>query len=293
VPKGTIVKAISGYYYVRPDERPSDVVQCRARGVFKVKGVTPLVGDRVVFDTTASGEGTVLEVLPRTHELTRPPEANADTAVLVFSVAHPDLNLHLLDKMLVHVERAGMDAVLGFSKIDLVDEPPREEMAIYERIGYPVVATSVRTGEGIAELARCLSGRTAILAGQSGTGKSSLLNALVPGLNQATGEISDKLGRGRHTTRHVELVLLPGGGMVADAPGFSQLDVTQMEADQLADGFREFRALSAECRFRGCLHRSEPGCRVREAVQDGRVAAVRYEHYIQFLEDIMERKRRY
>lgn len=293
MPTGTIVKAISGYYYVRPDDRPDEAVQCRARGVFKVKGVTPLVGDRVVFGTTASGEGTVLEVLPRTHELTRPPVANTDTAVLVFSVAQPELNLHLLDKMLVHVERAGMDAVLCFSKIDLVDDPPRETMRIYEQIGYPVVATSVRTGEGIAELADRLSGRTAIMAGQSGTGKSSLLNALVPGLKQATGEISDKLGRGRHTTRHVELIELPGGGMVADAPGFSQLDVTQLEADQLADGFREFRALSAECRFRGCLHRREPGCRVREAVQDGRVAAVRYEHYIQFLEDILERKRRY
>ncbi|GAB2702262.1 ribosome small subunit-dependent GTPase A [Paenibacillus thermoaerophilus] len=299
MPQGLIVKALSGYYYVRPDEG-TDIVQCRARGIFKKRGESPLVGDRVDFELTENGEGTVVTLHPRRTELIRPPVANIDLAVLVFSVAEPDLNLQLLDKFLVHTEQAGLDTVIVLSKIDLVrqaDRLPEEiEQArrLYESIGYEVIPLSAREGgDGVERVRKRLAGSIAVFSGQSGVGKSSLLNAIVPGLTLETSEISHRLGRGRHTTRHVELVQLPGGGYVADTPGFSQLDFLSLEPEDLGAMFREFRGLSAGCRFRGCLHSKEPGCAVRQAVEEGTAAESRYRHYLSFLEEMKERRRRY
>lgn len=298
MPKGLIVKALSGFYYVLPEgeEDTSRTVQCRARGVFKIKGVSPLVGDRVVYDVAESGDGTVLEVLPRTTELVRPPVANADTAVLVFSVAEPELNLRLLDRFLVHTEFAELNTIICFSKTDVADYDEaflKHALELYEGIGYPAVAASSQAGDGLEELTSLLEGKITVLAGQSGVGKSSLLNALVPGIRLETGEVSARLGRGRHTTRHVELIPLPNGGIVADTPGFSQLDFQGIEAEQLSHCFREFQSWAADCKFRGCLHRNEPGCEVKAAVELGNIAATRYENYSIFLEEIGEMKRRY
>jgi ribosome biogenesis GTPase len=301
MPEGMIIKALSGYYYVRPDEG-GDPVQCRARGIFKKRGVSPLVGDRVKFSETENGEGIVDEILPRSTELVRPPVANVDLAVLVFSVVHPDLNLLLLDKFLVHTESAGLDALIVFTKFDAADgEPDRERIVesvdaarqLYESIGYGALVTSARRGEGIEELKRRLSGRISVFAGQSGVGKSSLLNALVPGLKLETSEISKKLGRGRHTTRHVELVPLPGGGYVADTPGFSQLDFTELGVDEIGSCFREFRELAEGCKFRGCTHVHEPGCAVLAAKERGEIAESRYANYLEFMTEWKENRRRY
>lgn len=301
MPEGVIVKALSGYYYVKPFSEGEissgeETVQCRARGIFKKRGESPLVGDRVIYTLTENGEGTVDEIAPRDSELIRPPVANAKLAVLLFSIREPDLNLQLLDKFLVHIEHAGLDTLIVLTKRDLAEEDDSvtaEVKRLYEKIGYEVLVTSSRTGDGSEELRGRLEGTISVFAGQSGVGKSSLLNRLVPGLTLETSEISMRLGRGRHTTRHVELMDIGGGGFVADTPGFSQLDFLELGVEELSSCFREFIPYSAECKFRGCSHLHEPGCRVIEAWEAGEVADSRYEHYKLFFNEMKEKKRRY
>lgn len=297
---GMIVKALSGYYYVKPEDS-EETVQCRARGIFKKRGESPLVGDKVRYNLTENGEGTVTELFPRSSELIRPPVANVDLAILVFSVTEPTLNLQLLDKFLVHIEHAGIPAVLCLSKQDLESEGGFTEEAavaaasvnrIYRALGYEVFGTSSRKGAGVPELKDRLQGHLAVFAGQSGVGKSSLLNALVPGLTLETNEISNRLGRGKHTTRHVELIDI-GGGYVADTPGFSQLDFGELGIEDLSYCFIEMRKLSPDCKFRGCTHVHEPGCAVLAAVESGEIERSRYEHYVLFVTEMKEIKRRY
>jgi ribosome biogenesis GTPase len=288
---GLIVKALSGFYYVMPDDG-GNIVQCRARGVFKKRGITPLVGDRVTFEVETTGEGTVTGIEPRTSELMRPPIANVDTAVLVFSIQEPAVSHLLLDRFLVHTELAGLTTIICFSKKDLssTGEEIAQAISKYAAIGYEVYATSSLQRDGVQELAERLAGHISVFAGQSGVGKSTLLNAMIPGLQLETNEISHKLGRGKHTTRHVELIRLPHGGWIADTPGFSQLDFQQVEPEELTRGFREFLALSEDCKFRGCLHLTEPGCAVRQALDDGKLDPSRYEHYKLFLQEVKEAK---
>lgn len=301
MPEGLIVKALSGYYYVQSSDS-GQPVQCRGRGIFKNRGESPLVGDRVVFSETENGEGTVEEILPRDSELIRPQIANADLAVLVFSVVRPELNLNLLDKFLVHTEHARLNALLVLTKMDRIPNDEAGEgirqtvedaRALYTSIGYEVILTSAHEGEGMEQLRHALAGHINMLAGQSGVGKSSLVNALVPGLTLATNEISMKLGRGKHTTRHVELIPLAGGGYMADTPGFSQLDFQELGIDEIASCFREFRELSSGCKFRGCTHTHEPHCAVLQAKGRGEVSESRYSHYVGFLTEWKEIKRRY
>ncbi|MFC4811751.1 ribosome small subunit-dependent GTPase A [Paenibacillus sp. GCM10023250] len=300
---GRIVKALSGYYYVRPEgAEPGEAnVQCRARGIFKKRGESPLVGDVVDFEETENGEGAVNAIGPRSSELIRPPVANVDLAVLVFSVTEPALNLQLLDKFLAHIEHAGIEAVLCLSKEDLAEDGAeteearramREVQRIYEPIGYEVLVTSSKRGAGTAALKERLQGHLAVFAGQSGVGKSSLLNALVPGLTLETNEISNRLGRGKHTTRHVELIDI-GGGFVADTPGFSQLDFEELGIEELGSCFREMRERASACKFRGCTHIHEPECAVLQAVEDGEIAPSRHANYALFMAEMKEKKRRY
>lgn len=304
MPEGLIVKALSGYYYVaRLDEEGKPLsgeqaVQCRARGIFKKRGESPLVGDRVKFTLTENGEGTVDEILKRDSELVRPPVANVSLAVLLFSVKEPDLNLTLMDKFLVHIEHAGLDTVICLTKRDLLagekpDASLEQVRRLYEKAGYEVLITSSKTGLGTERVKELLAGRISVFSGQSGVGKSSMLNALKPGLALETSAISSKLGRGRHTTRHVELIPLDNGGLVADTPGFSQLDFLELGVEELSTCFREFVSYAAECKFRGCTHTHEPGCKVTEAVEAGDIARSRYENYVQFFEEMKEKKRRY
>lgn len=289
--RGLIVKALSGFYYVEPDGR-EEVIRCRARGLFKKDGITPLVGDRVRFSVEATGEGTVMEIEPRSSELVRPPIANVDTVVLVFSVAEPAVSHQLLDRFLVHTETAGLTSIICFSKTDLIEGQEELDEAIgrYSKIGYEVFATSSVNHEGTDGLVERLQGHISVFAGQSGVGKSTLLNTMIPGLNLETNEISHRLGRGKHTTRHVELIRLPSGGYIADTPGFSQLDFQNMELDELADGFREFRELRGYCKFRGCLHTGEPDCAITHALQEGEIDRSRYDHYVLFLQELKEAK---
>jgi ribosome biogenesis GTPase len=301
---GLIVKALSGFYYVQPEDGGS-VVECRARGLFKKQGVSPLVGDRVRYEAKEdrSGDGTVIELLPRSTELVRPPIANVDTALIVFAVTRPDLNRTLLDKFLALAELAGLHSILCLTKADLLDAPGetasglKKEIAglkaVYEGIGYPAFLTSVRDGSGVGPLLEALEGHITVIAGQSGVGKSSLLNQLAPGLQLETNDISEKLGRGKHTTRHVELFRIGERGLLADTPGFSQLEFPEMEAEQLTYAFPEFAELAPGCKFRGCLHLSEPGCRVHEALKAGTADQERYKNYAAFVTEIRDRKRRY
>ncbi len=303
MPEGLIVKALSGYYYVLPDHaKPNDVsIQCRGRGILRKNEVSPLVGDRVIFTLTDGGEGMVDEIRPRTTELIRPQVANADTALLVFAAAEPDLSTHLLDKFLVHTEKHQLRTTICISKSDLLQPEEAYKLVktiddirqIYEAIGYSVLTCSAKTGEGKDEILQHLAGKITVFSGQSGVGKSSLINAIIPNMNIETNEISVRLGRGKHTTRHVELLPLENGGWVFDTPGFSQLDFAGIETDGLSQCFVEFSQFEDLCKFRGCLHRNEPDCRVIEGVASGRIAQSRYDHYLIFLQEISERKRRY
>ncbi|MED4780543.1 ribosome small subunit-dependent GTPase A [Brevibacillus choshinensis] len=292
MPEGRIVKALSGFYYVADEGR---IFSCRARGLFKKKGakVNPLVGDWVVYDAINEEEGYVMEVGERTSELVRPPISNVDQAVLVFSMYKPAFSALLLDKFLVHTEKAGIDSVIILSKADQVSE---EEVAAavqkYEAIGYTVIPTSTKQQRGLQEVRDILHDRISVFAGQSGVGKSSLINALFPGVSLQTGDVSEKLGRGKHTTRHVELIALDGGGYVADTPGFSSLEFMDLTELDLAEAFRDFSDRAPDCKFRGCLHVTEPSCAVQDALESGELSKERYENYLQFREELKEYQRR-
>jgi ribosome biogenesis GTPase len=294
MPEGQIVRAVGGFFYVRTEDGAE--IACRARGIFKYekKKIKPLVGDQVQFEQTGLDQGVITFIQPRKTELVRPPIANVDQAVVVCSLKEPDFHALAVDRFLVHVEKEGLDVVLCLTKRDLVeDEKEIEEIRrLYQATGYPIVVTSIRTGEGIEELKHLLKDRVSVFAGQSGVGKSSLLNQLYPDLRLETGEVSRKLGRGRHTTREVQLLTLPSGGQVADTPGFSQLAFTGMEPEDLRDAFVDFLPYAEECRYRGCLHLKEPGCAVREAVENGEIPELRYRHYMHFQELVKEEMQR-
>jgi ribosome biogenesis GTPase len=293
LPNGKIIKALSGFYYVRDG---ASVFQCRARGNFRKKKITPLVGDLVEFHASSPTDGYILSIKPRKNALIRPPVANIDQALLVFSAKEPDFDDGLLDRFLVHVEAEGIEPVICLTKIDLLNEEElarfREVARVYEEIGYPFFMISSTEKTGLDALKPLLKNKTSVVAGQTGAGKSSLLNALNPELSIRTGEISEALGRGKHTTRHVEFLEVCGGD-VADTPGFSALEFAGIEADGLPQYFPEMVRLASSCRFRGCTHRAEPGCAVKEAVENGGVSERRYRHYLQFYEEISSRKKRY
>ncbi|MGM9928893.1 MAG: ribosome small subunit-dependent GTPase A [Bacillus sp. (in: firmicutes)] len=293
MPEGKIIKALSGFYYVKDGEK---TIQCRGRGVFRKKKITPLVGDSIVYQYENESEGYILEIKERKNELVRPPISNVDQAILVFSAVEPTFNPVLLDRFLVLIEANHIDAIIVLSKMDLLTEADELQKILafkqdYEKMGYPVITTSSKTEDGMNELLPYLSNGVSVFAGQSGVGKSSLLNALNPLLALKTNDISSHLGRGKHTTRHVELIPIEGG-LVADTPGFSSLDFT-IEDTELSDCFPEIREKSKECKFRGCMHDREPKCAVKEAVQDGEIKQYRYDHYLEFLEEIRDRKPRY
>ena len=293
MPEGKIVKALSGFYYVFSDNK---VIQCRSRGVFRKNKVNPLVGDEVIFQAENNLEGYILEVKERKNSLVRPPIANVDQAILVFSATEPDFSTALLDRFLVLIEFNQIRPIICITKIDLMTEAEKQSLEQvvqdYERAEYDVILTSSETDEGLEELIPFLNGVITVFAGQSGVGKSSLLNALRPDLELKTDQISNHLGRGKHTTRHVELIPI-GDGLVADTPGFSSLEFTDIEQEDLNNCFPEIRKLSEACKFRGCLHLAEPKCAVKKGLENGEVPSFRYQHYKEFLEEIKDRKPRY
>ncbi|MGY3713964.1 ribosome small subunit-dependent GTPase A [Sutcliffiella cohnii] len=292
MPEGKIVKALAGFYYVLADD--GSITQCRGRGVFRKNKITPLVGDIVKFQAENAQEGYVLEVLDRKNELTRPPIANIDQAILVFSAVEPDFSTALLDRFLTLIVSKHITPLICITKIDLLtdDRKIKEYASYYENIGYTVLMTSNKDPEGVATIYPYLADKVSVIAGQSGVGKSSLLNVLRPDLDLKTDEISMHLGRGKHTTRHVELIEVEKG-YVADTPGFSSLEFLELEVEDVKDCFIEFVRLSEGCKFRECTHLKEPKCAVKEAVENGEIALYRYEHYMNFVEEISNRKPRY
>lgn len=294
MPSGKIMKALSGFYYVLTED--GETYQCRGRGVFRKQKITPLVGDQVEFEAETKQEGYVLDVGPRKNELVRPPIANIDQAIIVTSAAQPDFSTALLDRFLVLVESKAIEPVIFITKMDMLSADQLAKIEAfkkdYQQIGYSVEMLSSKEETNLEQVQLHMKDKISVIAGQSGVGKSSMLNAIDPRLDLETNEISESLGRGRHTTRHVELIPI-GGGLVADTPGFSSLEFTELEAEELPSCFPEFREREDDCKFRGCMHHKEPKCAVKDAVDSGEIPEYRYTHYLQFLEEIKSRKPRY
>lgn len=276
-----IRKALSGFYYVHTED--GRVLECRAKGVFRKEGITPLVGDQVEVEN-----GVVSRILPRKNQILRPPAANIDRAVLVVSSAKPQPNTLILDKLIAVCESKGIEPVLVFTKTDLADSGELQE--VYRKAGFRVFTSGLGQMDH-SELLSELSGRLSVFIGNSGVGKSTLMNELIPELDLATAHISDKLGRGRHTTRHVELYELEGGGLVADTPGFSTVEIEKyghIHKDGLPECFREFREFLGKCQFQNCSHRKEKGCAVLEALKEEKISPSRHESYVALYEDAMQ-----
>lgn len=289
--QGVVVKTYSSFWYVDID---GELWECRLRGKFRLTKQNVLAGDRVKVKETGKHKGVIEEVLPRTTQLERPPVANVDQVIIVLACAEPDPQPELLERIIVQAEVAGLQPVVCFNKTDLVDSAKVESLAeTYRSVGYRVICTSTKIGSGIDELRQALKGHVTVLAGPSGSGKSSLLNAAHPGFKLKTGKVSDKIGRGRHTTRFAELLEIEPGTMVVDSPGFSSLYLPEMDKQHLAEMFPEFRDYLEGCRFNGCLHKSEPDCAVKQGVKDGVISESRYNNYLLFLEELIGRERRY
>ncbi|MBE3589827.1 MAG: ribosome small subunit-dependent GTPase A [Firmicutes bacterium] len=287
--RGQVIKAYNHWFDVWLEDA-RQVWACQPRGRLRLEGRGILVGDRVRVLPRADGEGWIESVEPRRTELTRPPVANVDRVVAVMAWRRPDFVPELLDRILVQAEHAALEILVVFNKIDLVeDEEDRARLHAvrerYRRAGYPVFLTDALHGEGVDRLRPHLERGVTVLAGPSGAGKSKLLSAIEPGLRLRSEAVSEKTGRGRHTTRHPELLRL-GEGWVADTPGFSRLDLSGLASDGLGDLFPEFAPHTAACRFNDCKHRAEPGCAVRAAVEAGQVDAERYARYLQFLAEV-------
>ena len=290
--QGKIVKGISGFYYVHVVE--SGIYECKAKGIFRQQKMKPLVGDDVEIDIISEEKktGNVAAILPRKNALIRPAVANVDQALLIFAAASPNPNFNLLDRFLVMMGWQDVPVILCFNKCDLITEEQQQEIAsIYEASGCKILFVSAKKELGLKELQEILEGKTTTVAGPSGVGKSSLINLLAPEACMETGEISKKIERGRHTTRHAELIQLKGDGYIMDTPGFSSLYLPEMEKEELQDCYPEFAAFEPYCRFQGCSHISEPDCGVKEALSEGNIHPVRYENYCQLYGELKDRKK--
>ncbi len=286
---GVILRGIGGFYDVLSG---GEVFRCRARGRFRRLGISPMVGDRVRFQPeTEISEGIMEEILPRRNAMKRPAVSNVDHLAVVLAAVDPKPDLFLVDKLLITAERTQISPLLVFNKTDLAGS--EEEMAFraeYDRTGYPIHSISGKFNIGMGELSQALQGIT-VLAGQSGVGKSSIINKLRPDAHLETGVLSEKIKRGKNTTRRVELISLPGGGMIADTPGFSRMDLLELDPAHLAGYYPEFRACRTECQFQGCLHMAEPGCAIRRGVEEGKIPSGRYGRYRKLIEEIRENRR--
>ena len=293
--QGKIIKGIAGFYYV--DVVESGIYECKAKGIFRKEKRKPLVGDNVEIEILNEEEktGNLVQIYERKNELIRPAAANVDQALVIFAVRQPDPNYVLLDRFLIAMEQQEIPVIICFNKSDLAKEQELEAMCrIYEGCGYHILTTSASCEEGIETVRELLEGKTTVVAGPSGVGKSSLTNLLQEEINMETGEISKKLKRGKHTTRHSQLLTVGEHTYLMDTPGFSSMFVEGMEKEELRQFFPEFREYEGTCRFQGSVHVHEPGCLVKEAVEEGKLSSQRYENYVSFYEELKEKeKRRY
>lgn len=294
--EGKIIKGVGGFYYIHlHDDR---IFECKAKGAFRNQGIKPAVGDNVEMDIIDEQElkGNVVDILPRKNKLIRPAVSNVDQAVIIFALAHPEPNYNLLDRFLIMMDRQEVVTHICLNKSDLVENDSVQEIKkIYENCGYKVIVTSTyddkENYDGVRKLHDMIQGKTTVFAGPSGVGKSSLLNALNPDAKVKTGAISDKIKRGKHTTRHSELMYIGEETYIMDTPGFSSLYVDEMEANELKDYYNEFAIYSPHCRFNGCVHINEPDCEVKAALDNGTISRLRYDNYKQIYEELKEKRR--
>jgi ribosome biogenesis GTPase len=288
--EGIITKGVGGNYYV---DIGSKIIECRARGLFRLKNIKPLVGDKVLIRITEEDEdmGYIEEIKERTSEIKRPPVANAQQLVIIFSVKNPEPSFILLDKLLIAAKSNNLNPVICINKSDLANEEEKENILnIFKNTGYKIIFTSKYDEDSLQNLKDILKDRLNVFSGPSGVGKSSLMNAIEPGFYLETGEISDKLKRGRHTTRHAEIFKLGFGGYAVDTPGFSSFELEGVDEYSLKSYYPEIVKYDDGCKFLDCLHYKEPGCVIKEAVNSDLISRVRYNNYIKLLEQIKESK---
>ena len=289
--KGKIVKGIAGFYYVHAENK---IYECKAKGVFRKDNRKPLVGDDVELDVLDEEKalGNIRELLPRRSELIRPAVANVDQALVIFSIVKPKPNFNLLDRFLVMMEQQGIETIICFNKADIDEADEGEEYReIYEKCGYRTLTVSAKQGMGIDELKALLAGRTTTVAGPSGVGKSSIVNSLQNGIVMETGQISAKIERGKHTTRHSELIYVGEDTYILDTPGFSSLGLFDLEKEDLSSFYPEFAEHEKYCKFGGCSHVNEPVCGVKDAVAEGAISRMRYENYCLLYEELKNLKK--
>ena len=290
--RGKIIKGLAGFYYIYAED--GQVYECKAKGIFRKDNQKPLVGDNVEISILDENEkeGSVTAILPRKNSLIRPAVANVDQAFVIFAMENPKPNYMLLDRFLIMMEQQGIPAVVCFNKKDLGTEEELDFLyRTYTQCGYRVILSSALKGEGISEIHEILRGKTTVVAGPSGVGKSSLTNSLQREIQMETGEISKKLKRGKHTTRHSQVIPVGEDTFLVDTPGFSSLYLTDMEEQELKNYFPEFREYEEECRFQGCRHIHEPGCAVKEALEADKISRLRYEDYLALHQELKEKRR--
>ena len=290
--QGKIVKGIGGFYYIHGDG--GGVYECKAKGIFRKDKIKPLVGDNVSIDVIDEKNklGNIAEILPRKNELVRPAVANVDQALVIFALSQPEPNLNLLDRFLISMERQDVPVIICFNKMDLVTgEETAYFRSIYDPSGYQLLFTSVLKGDCGQKVRNLLVGKTTVMAGPSGVGKSTLMNHLLPEAAMETGSVSEKIQRGRHTTRHSELFALGGGTFVLDTPGFSSLYIEGLLNEDLKSYYPEFLQYEDQCRFGGCAHLNEPDCGVKWALEAGKISGVRYGNYKDIYNDIKNQRR--
>lgn len=291
--QGKIIKGIAGFYYVHVTGR--ETYECKAKGGFRNQNVKPLVGDNVEIDIVDDEKllGNIVKILPRSSEMIRPAVANVDQALLVFAISTPAPNLRLLDSFLVMMEGYELPTIICFNKIDEVKQDEIDRLSqIYEKSGSHVLFTSTFTGEGLPGLREQLKGHTTALAGPSGVGKSSILNSLIENVHMETGSISDKIGRGKHTTRHSEVFVLDDDSYILDTPGFTSLSVMVEDKNRLRFYMPEFSEYEGECRFAGCVHVNEPDCAVKNAIEEGLINRTRYDSYVEMYHELENTRKR-
>lgn len=291
--RGKIIKGIAGFYYVHAAGK--GIYECKAKGIFRKEKLKPLVGDNVEFEITheKDAEGNIIKILPRKSELIRPAVANIDQALLIFSMAKPAPNYNLLDRFLIMMRQQGLGCIICFNKKDISNKAEMEcAEKIYENSGSCVIFVSALQKEGIDRLAELLRGKTTAVAGPSGVGKSSIVNCLQEDKEMETGAISEKIERGKHTTRHSELITVSDNTYIMDTPGFSSLSLFDIDKDGLRNYYPEFGQYEDKCRFMTCAHIHEPACGIREALAEGRISKIRYDNYAAFYEELKEKEKR-